>query len=468
MDLDPDRVEDIDMIPSHGEDDEMMVEEEHDGDVVLEGGETRIDPDGDIEFDEGGEEGEGEIDEEGDMEAEPTPPITGQGGFTFGNSSAETGIVEAVMADHEGGVEVVASFMGTPVGGLGQLERVGEVETSFVAGGDVNEMAPSTTRPIEVVQNDAIAFPTSTSTLPLAAASPGKEAHPEEEDEEHAEHAEHAEAEDDYEITEENEGGEAFEGHDAEDGDEHEEGLGGEHGEEHGEYAEEEGYEHDADEEYAAADETGEEAGGLVLDSGGNHPAEADAASVTTEGGEATAEEAVEDDHDEAAGEEALENAETSDAHVAETASHPEDADEVYFDIEQDEYDEEDLEMEYPTDIHSLPQIILHFPDRSNGEDSRILFAASPENTDLRVLLDGRVAALGEASLSDVWRAIKLELKGDEVLQKGEMVITEKQMELKMGEVGLILIFIDAAYRSNKSKKILTTRMTSNFNQSHC
>jgi hypothetical protein len=115
----------------------------------------------------------------------------------------------------------------------------------------------------------------------------------------------------------------------------------------------------------------------------------------------------------------------------------PEDSGEVYFDIEAEEYDdeEEDLEMEYPHDIHSLPQIILHFPHLPSGKDTRILFAVSPEDADIPVILDGRAEALGEASLSDVWKAIKAELQESNGLGKGELIFTEKQMELKMGEV---------------------------------
>lgn len=111
-------------------------------------------------------------------------------------------------------------------------------------------------------------------------------------------------------------------------------------------------------------------------------------------------------------------------------AALPDDNDEA--DITIEEEGEEDME-DYPTDIHSIPAIILNLPNLG----ARSLFLPLQNGSKLPVWLKGKLEQLGEASLSDVWSAVRDELKKEGLTQVGEMIITEKQMELKMGEVSL-------------------------------
>ena len=97
----------------------------------------------------------------------------------------------------------------------------------------------------------------------------------------------------------------------------------------------------------------------------------------------------------------------------------------------EDYYDERT-----PLDIQNLPPIILNLP----ALGARILFAPLNDGRELKlpVWLRGRQDELGEASLADVWSAIRAELAREGWARSGEMVVAEKQMELKMGEVSCL------------------------------
>jgi hypothetical protein len=96
---------------------------------------------------------------------------------------------------------------------------------------------------------------------------------------------------------------------------------------------------------------------------------------------------------------------------------------------EEIQFDEEEMEH-YPTDAHSLTPFILHLPDLG----ARSLFNPLPDGAKLPVWLDTRLEELGEGTLSDVWMEIRNEMAKEGLAQGGEMIITEKQMDLKMGE----------------------------------
>ncbi|WVQ69963.1 uncharacterized protein L199_008187 [Kwoniella botswanensis] len=99
-----------------------------------------------------------------------------------------------------------------------------------------------------------------------------------------------------------------------------------------------------------------------------------------------------------------------------------------------EEYYEEEEEVEegeYEIDANSLPPIILHLPN----DQARYLFETYENDPDtLPVWLEGRQAELAEASLSDVWNAIKVECTKEGLAKNGALVICEKQMDLKMNE----------------------------------
>ena len=101
-----------------------------------------------------------------------------------------------------------------------------------------------------------------------------------------------------------------------------------------------------------------------------------------------------------------------------------------------DEDGEEYYDERPPLDIQNLPPIILNLP----ALGARILFAPLNDDRELKlpVWLRGRHEELGEASLSDVWAAIRAELAREGLAKSGEMVVAEKQMELKMGEVSCL------------------------------
>nr|XP_019042340.1 hypothetical protein I302_08942 [Kwoniella bestiolae CBS 10118]OCF21270.1 hypothetical protein I302_08942 [Kwoniella bestiolae CBS 10118] len=100
---------------------------------------------------------------------------------------------------------------------------------------------------------------------------------------------------------------------------------------------------------------------------------------------------------------------------------------EYYEDGEEDEEEEE----EYVIDANSLPPIILHLAN----DQARYLFETYENDPDtLPVWLEGRQAELAEASLSDVWNAIKVECTKEGLAKNGALVVSEKQMDLKMNE----------------------------------
>lgn len=117
---------------------------------------------------------------------------------------------------------------------------------------------------------------------------------------------------------------------------------------------------------------------------------------------------------------------------IDETEEHEEEHEEE-FTLEIAEVDEDDME-DYPTDIHSMPAVILHLPKLG----ARSLFLPLPDGSKLPVWLSGRLEQLGESSLSDIWSAIKEEMAKEKLIESGEMIITERQMELKMGEVSFL------------------------------
>lgn len=108
---------------------------------------------------------------------------------------------------------------------------------------------------------------------------------------------------------------------------------------------------------------------------------------------------------------------------------------------EEDYYEEEEEggdQAEDLIDIHSLPPIILNLPTKS----ARTLFQPLSEPDEesypnLPVWLLNRHEELGEASLADVWGAIRSEMIKEGLAKSGELVLVEKQMDLRMGEVSL-------------------------------
>jgi len=449
MDLDPDRL-DVPMDTTEAQtDDEMMEDPTHPIATT-----HSVDPDGDIEFDE---------EDEGGMEAEPTPPIgvIGVTGFNFEEPGMVQETEEAIMEDMGGDeVERVANDGSFVAGGDGVSgEAAGGIPVIVSTTVDDNALLTTTNEQLGTLEDDHGEDAEQTDHLDDAEHVDYAAHNEEDKGVEHIEgtdysegdhtgheqgvepeafagEAEH-EGEGDYEIAEEGEGGDHDGGnHDAETWDEGEEydevGPDEIHDEQEHEHDEdynhaEEDYEHEGD-LTAGADETEDAQGGVteetavtpfaVLD----HEEHAEVEDI--------AEDPIPPPAVEAAGQTPLPEELSHEA-----GSQPEEADEVYFDIEEDDYEEEDLNMEYPHDVHSLPPIVFHLPTSLQAGDARILFSTSPDVSDTPVLLDGRLEGLGEASLSDVWKAIRTELGGEKLEQKGEMIITERQMELKMGEV---------------------------------
>ena len=91
------------------------------------------------------------------------------------------------------------------------------------------------------------------------------------------------------------------------------------------------------------------------------------------------------------------------------------------------EYEDEE-EYPYPT-AASLPPILIHLPD-----GIRSLFTPHEKIAWLK----GKEGDFAEASLADVWTGIRAEMAREGLVKSGELVVTEKQMELKMGEVSLL------------------------------
>ena len=115
----------------------------------------------------------------------------------------------------------------------------------------------------------------------------------------------------------------------------------------------------------------------------------------------------------------------------------------------EDEVDEGNGNVEgYLNDVHSLPPIILHLPKLG----ARCLFTPLPQHEEqhqqlkLPVWLSGRKEELGEASLADVWMAIRQEMARERVVESGELILVEKHMDLKMGEVSVTPQLFEAAF----------------------
>ncbi|KAK4689745.1 hypothetical protein P7C73_g348, partial [Tremellales sp. Uapishka_1] len=96
--------------------------------------------------------------------------------------------------------------------------------------------------------------------------------------------------------------------------------------------------------------------------------------------------------------------------------------------LDEDEYYEDG-----DSEDHSLPPIILHLP--SLGARS-LFFTLNDQDhqLELPIWLEGKEEELAEATLADVWTALKDQMTKDGLVKNGEMVITEKQMSLRMGE----------------------------------
>ncbi|WVO22005.1 uncharacterized protein IAS62_003325 [Cryptococcus decagattii] len=104
------------------------------------------------------------------------------------------------------------------------------------------------------------------------------------------------------------------------------------------------------------------------------------------------------------------------------------------YDDEQEYYDDEPLTPE------NLPSIILHLPERPlppSVSPARALFASVESDPgQIPVWLKNRQLELAEASLADVWGAIRAECAKEGLIQSAGdgLVITEKLMDLKMFE----------------------------------
>ncbi|WVQ71651.1 hypothetical protein IAR50_001191 [Cryptococcus sp. DSM 104548] len=107
---------------------------------------------------------------------------------------------------------------------------------------------------------------------------------------------------------------------------------------------------------------------------------------------------------------------------------------------EQADEEYEEGEAEEPITAENLPSILLHLPALASsptGPAVRALF--SPIESDpgqLSVWLKDRQLELAEASLYDVWAAIRAECAKEGFIQSAGdgMIITEKAMDLKMAE----------------------------------
>jgi hypothetical protein len=113
---------------------------------------------------------------------------------------------------------------------------------------------------------------------------------------------------------------------------------------------------------------------------------------------------------------------------------------EEYYD-EDEEHDNEDEEDEEdsPLTIDTIPSIILNLPHSG----ARVLFAPIPEDehdTKLSVWLKDRKEELGGSNMSVVLGSIREELEKEGLGGKGaELIVVEKQMNLKMGEVSPLI-----------------------------
>lgn len=107
--------------------------------------------------------------------------------------------------------------------------------------------------------------------------------------------------------------------------------------------------------------------------------------------------------------------------------------------VEEEYYDEEvdiDIEDTYPHDVYCLPPIVLNIDElgprslfQPLGEDDK------EEKDKTPVWLKDREEELGEASLVEVWGAIRAEIPKKHVPEGAVLIITEKVMGLTMREV---------------------------------
>lgn len=124
------------------------------------------------------------------------------------------------------------------------------------------------------------------------------------------------------------------------------------------------------------------------------------------------------------------------------------------YDDEQEYYDDEPLTPE------NLPSIILHLPERPlppSVSPARALFASVESDPgQIPVWLKNRQLELAEASLADVWGAIRAECAKEGLIQSAGdgLVITEKLMDLKMFEVSIPGFFLPyLVLKANASAK---------------
>lgn len=439
MDVDNDRPEqdiDMDAEGTIAEEDDMMVEEHGTADLdEHEGDEMYI------------EEEQHELADE--MEAEPTPPVEGhERGFSFSHPAPAPptnapALASPAIGDHSPFIPESVQplpLVSPGAGPSGGEEGAGESFAGAHGTGD-DIISPEAHADLSAIQETEDNAGHGDPAIEREVEHEHEHEH-EPADEEEPFEEEYAEGhEEGHEDGEEpsaelgQELGEEYEGHEGEYEGEVEGYVEGEDGQEDyidAEEVHEHQSEHDgADESEAAEDAAAHGAVNAKVVNTQHHPETTDAAGVTTEGITASAD-ATRHTATTAEAESSHSPGHTSDInhHAEDTAQ--ESIEEEYHDEEGGLGEEADDDMDdYPHDIHSLPSIVINLP----ALGARALFSPSPDDQDLPVWLPGRVEALGEASLADVWMAIKGELGRERLGQAGEMVITEKQMELKMGEV---------------------------------
>ncbi|OCF36485.1 hypothetical protein I316_01734 [Kwoniella heveanensis BCC8398] len=108
---------------------------------------------------------------------------------------------------------------------------------------------------------------------------------------------------------------------------------------------------------------------------------------------------------------------------------------EVYYDDEdageEGGGEENEDDEDYSIDVLNLPPVIVHLP-HSGARSLFVPYESDPDT--LPIWLRDRQEELGEASLADVWDAIRAECVREGLGKNGALVITEKQMDLKMNE----------------------------------
>ena len=427
------------------DDDAMMVEEHHAIDAEEhEGDEMYV------------EEEQHELADE--MEAEPTPPVEGhERGFSFSQPAQGAATIPPPLASPivgDASPFTAGSLQPLPLASPGAAVSGAEdvsKETMDEEGRTGEEIASSTNADLTAIQETGHeehyedgAEDHDFEPEPADEDDPIEDGYAEGYEEGHGEaHGENYEEGEEASVEHTDELGEEYEGHEEEYEEGEEEYIEGKEGEEG-----EEGYiGGEGAEGEDAEDQEDHDEGGAVEGSPGHADVEADTENVPGH-------------HEEtdAAGPFAEGVAAPTDARSPSTvaiqadgssqspeppavADHPaddtrQDANaEEYYDGETGEHDHADDDMDdYPLDIHSLPAIVINLPSL----DTRALFSPSPNDEAAPVWLPGRVEALGEASLAKVWAAVKAELGKESPEQSGEMIITEKQMELKMGEVSSI------------------------------